>query len=74
MENIQTQLASFPQKRVIFTLDDYSIHLDPSIKEAMYKNGYLLIIIGGEITGEIQWNDTHYHKRAKGLHRDSEMV
>lgn len=40
----------------------------------MYKKGYLLIIIGGEITGDIQWNDTHYHKRAKGLYQDSGMV
>ena len=40
----------------------------------MYKKGYLLIIIGGEITGDIKWNDSGYHKRAMRLYRDSEMV
>ena len=75
VENLPAQpVALFPQKRVIFTLDDYSVHLDPSIQEAMYKKGYFLIIIGGGITGDIQCNDTHYHRRAKGLYRDREMA
>ena len=34
---------------------------------------YYLIIIGGKITGEIQVNDTSYHRQAKALHRKHEM-
>ena len=38
----------------IFILDDYSAHLVPEVEEAFLKKGYLLIIIGGRITGDIQ--------------------
>ena len=31
--------ALFPQKRKIFTLDDYSAHLHPAVKEALWKKG-----------------------------------
>ena len=37
--------ALFPQKRKIFTLDDYSAHLDPQIKEELKKQGYFLVIL-----------------------------
>ena len=40
----------------------------------MYKKGYFLIITGGGITGDIQCNNTHNHKRVKALYQDSEMV
>ena len=61
-------------RRVISTLTDYSVHLELSIKEAIYKKEYFLIIIGGGITGDIQCNETHYHKKAKALYRDREMA
>ena len=43
-----------PEKCCIFILDDYSAHLVPEVEEAFLKKGYLLIIIGGRITGDIQ--------------------
>ena len=52
---------------------DYSAHLDPSVKETLAKKGYFLIIIGGGITGDIQDNDTDYHKPVKGIYRENEM-
>ena len=50
-----------PEKRRIFTLDDYSAHLVPEVKEAFLKKGYFLITIGGGITGDIQVNDASHH-------------
>ena len=48
-----------PEKRRIFTLDNYSAHLVRELEEAFFKKGYFLIIIIGEgITGDIQVNDT----------------
>ena len=48
-----------PEKRRIFTLDNYSAHLVRELEEAFFKKGYfLIIIIGGGITGDIQVNDT----------------
>ena len=62
-----------PEKRCIFTLDDYSAHLAPEVEEAFRKKGYFLIVIGGGITGDIQVNDTSYHRQAKAAHRNHEM-
>ena len=62
-----------PEKRRIFTLDDYSAHLVPEVEEAFFKKGYFFIIIGGEITGGIQANDTSYHKQVKSLYCKHEM-
>lgn len=45
--------ALFPQKRKIFTLDDYSAHLDPQIKEVLKKQGYFLVILPECITGDL---------------------
>ena len=33
----------------------------PEIKEALLKRGYVLVIIGGGVTGDIQINDTDLH-------------
>ena len=50
-----------PEKRRIFTLDDYSAQLVPEVEveEAFFKKEYFLIITGGETTGDIQVNDIH---------------
>ena len=54
-----------PEKRRIFTFEDYSAYLVPEVEEAFFKKGYFLIIIGGGISGDIQVNDTLYHRQAK---------
>ena len=38
----------------LFVLDNYSVHLMPSVKKALLKRGYVLIGIGGGITGDVQ--------------------
>ena len=62
-----------PEKRRIFTPDDYSAHLVPEVEEAFFKKGYFLIIIEGRITGDIQMDDKSYHRQAKTLYRKHEM-
>ena len=44
--------ALFPQKREIFTLDDYSAHLDPAVavKESLSKRGYFFVILPVRLT------------------------
>ena len=41
----------------IYVLDDYSVHLMPQVPQALFKKGYVLVVIGGGITGNIQIND-----------------
>jgi hypothetical protein len=65
--------ALFPAKRVIFTLDDYSAHLPVEVDDALIKKGYFPIKIGGGVTGDIQVNDTTYHRSSKNAYRKREM-
>lgn len=67
LEDRGTQLL--PGRRQIFTLDDYSAHLDPTVKDALFKKGYWRDIIPGGVTGDVQVNDTHCHHAVKQEYR-----
>ena len=41
----------------------------PEVREAFLKRGYILVVIGGGITGDCQINDTHYHHALKAKYR-----
>ena len=56
----------------IYVLDDYAVHLMPEVRKLLWERGYVLIIIGGGITGYIQENDTHVHRALKREYRDLE--
>ena len=45
----------------------------PEIKNALCERGYILILMGGGITGFIQANDTDLYKSLKALYREEEM-
>ena len=45
----------------VYVLDEYSMHFMPEVKEASLKRGYVPIIIGGDVTGDLQINDTDIH-------------
>ena len=45
----------------------------PEIKEALLKRGYVPVIIGGGVTGDIQINDTDLHHPLKAKYRDLEQ-
>ena len=55
-------------------LDDYSVHLMPEVRKALWDQGYILLIIGGGITGFVQFNDTHLHKQLKNEYRKKESA
>lgn len=42
----------------IYILDDYSVHLSDEVRKAFLQRGYMLVVIGGGITGDVQVNDT----------------
>ena len=56
----------------IYVLDDYAVHLMPEVREAFFKRGYVLVVIGGGITGDIQINDTNIHAPLKARYRELE--
>ena len=49
------------------------MHLIPEIKEALLKRGYVPILIGGGVTGDIQINDTDLHTPLKANYRELEQ-
>ena len=49
----------------IYVLDDYYVHLMPEVRQAMFKKGYVLVIIVGGITDDIQISDTNCHRDLK---------
>ena len=62
-----------PKNYAIYVLDDYSVHLMPEIKAALLKRGYVPVIIGGGVTGDIQVNDTNLHSPLKAKYRELEQ-
>ena len=56
----------------IYVLDDYSVHLMPEVKSALLKRGYILVGIGGGVTGDIQINDRDIHSPLKKKYRELE--
>ena len=58
----------------IYVLDNYAVHLMPEIRKALWARGYVLVLIGGGITGFIQQNDTHIHRPLKYEYRNNECT
>ena len=58
-------MGSGEKKFKIDTLDDYSAYLDIKVKCDLFSKGYILIVIGGGITGDMQPNDTALHHSLK---------
>ena len=57
----------------IYVLDNYSAHLMPQVPQVLFKKVYVLIVIGGGITGNIQINDRNCHRVLKKHYQDLEM-
>ena len=58
----------------IYVLDNYAVHLMPEIHKALSARDYVLVLIGGGITGFIQQNDTHIHQPLKYEYRNNECT
>ena len=56
----------------IYVLDDYIVHLFPEVRKALWKMGYILVIINKETTGIVHVNDTHLHHALKSEYRKKE--
>ena len=62
LEQLKQTIKNLPNRHNIFTaknyciyvLDDYAVHLMPEVRKAFFDRGYILVIIGGGITGHIQ--------------------
>ena len=61
------------QSFAIYVLDDYFVYLMPEVRQAYFKKGYVLVIVGGGISGDTQINDTNCHHDLKKRHRDLGM-
>ena len=74
ISNLSNRYHPFTQKDyAIYVLDDYAVHLMPEVRKALFQRRYILVIMGGGITGFIQSNDTHLHPKLKANYRDLEM-
>ena len=58
----------------IYVLHNYAVHLMPEVRKALWDRGYILLTIGGGITGFVQVNDTHLHKQLKNEYRKKESA
>ena len=66
IKNLPNRFNPFTHKNcAIYVLDNYAVHLMPEVRKALRARGYILVIIGGGITGYIQVNDTHVHHHLK---------
>ena len=45
----------------------------PDVRKALFQSGYILVIMGGGITGFTQSNDTDLYRKLKANYRDLEM-
>ena len=57
----------------IYILDKYSIHLQPKVKSALLKRGYILVGVGGSITSDVNDTDLHAPLKKKYLVRDGNI-
>ena len=74
IKQLPNRFNMFTEKEYpIYVLDDYSVHLMPEVRQALLKKGYVLVAIGGGITGDIQINDTSCHHNLKKHYREFEM-
>ena len=66
ISNLTNRYNMFSEKDfAIYVLDDYAVHLMPEVRQALYDRGYVLVVMGGGITGDLQVNDTHTHRALK---------
>ena len=73
--NLPNRYNMFSQSNyALYILDDYSVHITDEVKKALLAKGYILVVIGGGITGDIQCNDTHVHHALKKKYREIEAI
>ena len=75
ISSMKNRSSMFTHKNyAIYVLDDYSVHITSEVRQALLTRGYILVCIGGGITGDIQVNDTHVHHMLKKEYRKRESA
>ena len=75
ISSMKNRAGMFTHKEyAIYVLDDYSVHITSEVRQALLARGYILVCIGGGITGDIQVNDTHVHHLLKKEYRERESA
>ena len=55
ISHLPNRFNMFTQKNyAIYVLDNYAVHLQEEVRKALLDRGYILILIGGGITGDLQ--------------------
>ena len=73
IKHLPNRCNVFSQKDyAIYVLDNYSVHVTEEVRKALLARGYILVCIGGGITGDVQVNDTHVHHSLKQAYRELE--
>ena len=54
----------------LYVLDNYSVHITNEVRKSLMAKGYLLVVISGGITGDVQCNDTHVDHLLKNEYRE----
>ena len=71
--NLPNRYNMFSQSNyALYIFDDYSVHITDEVKKALLAKGYILVVIGGGITGDVQYNDAHVHHALKKEYRKIE--
>ena len=75
--NLKYRFNIFTQKNnALYILDNFSVHCQSEVKQKLLQRGYIPVIMGGGITGDLQINDTHLHHQLKAKYRyhESELM
>ena len=62
----------FTESNALYALGQYSVHITDKIRKVLLAKGYILVVISGRITGNVQCNDTHVHHLLKKKYRKLE--
>ena len=73
-------ISNLPNRHNLFTesnynlyyLNDYSVHFTDEVRKALLAKSYILVVSGGGITGDFQYNDTHVYHLFKNKYRELE--
>ncbi len=61
-------------RRVVYLLDWYAPHLDPSLDAMVHEAGHTILRIGGHLTGLVAVNDTHAHGPMTAVYKKRETL
>ena len=50
----RSNMFTNPKPFGIYVLDDYAVHLMKEVREELLKRGWILVVIGGGVTGDVQ--------------------